>query len=322
MKISIIVPVYNVSSYINECIVSIAAQEGNIECIIVNDCTQDNSIFIVQEFLEKYSGSINFRIVEHSINSGLSAARNTGINVATGDYLLFLDSDDKLPKGAIERMSSYLHCNEPPCCVIGNYDVFGNDNALFPKNDVNLNRLFKNDEVLNTYLHCQWYPMAWNKLISRNFILENALFFKEGMLHEDELWSYQLALKLPSLQFCHETTYFYRIRNNSITSKKNIKNFTDNLLYCDYIQRNILSGFEQQTHVFLQNRLNVILLDMWLSRYSIDEIWEMAMSIKKQFGIHCYWSFEYRNLVNLIRCVLLYSDKMIMNIYLKKMKGR
>ncbi|WP_297973702.1 glycosyltransferase family 2 protein [uncultured Bacteroides sp.] len=322
MKVSIIIPVYNVSDYIKECIESVVIQHGNIECIIVNDCTQDDSIFILREYLKNYSGNVDFKIVEHSMNRGLSTARNTGINTATGDYLFFLDSDDRLAEGAIEKMVSYLQSDEPPYCVIGDYATFGVCSLTLPKNNISINSLSNNDEVLNSYLQCQWFPMAWNKLILRDFVLEHTLYFKEGMLHEDELWSYQLALKLPSLQFCHELTYLYRIRDNSITKKKSIENFRDNLMYCDYISKNVSSGSERQTYIFLQNRLNVVLLEMFQNKYSIDEIWNVATHIKKQFGIHWFLSLKFRNLVNIIRSILLYSDKHILEFYLRMIKSR
>lgn len=96
-KISIIVPIYNVEKYIKSCIDSIIQQDyPNIECIFVNDCTQDKSMIIVNNCLNKYKGSIEFKIINHENNLGLSAARNTGVKRSTGDYLYFLDSDDEL----------------------------------------------------------------------------------------------------------------------------------------------------------------------------------------------------------------------------------
>ena len=91
MKISIIVPVYNVEPYIRECFSSIATQtyKGKIECIFVDDCGQDKSVEILEELIADYHGSISFSIIHHEHNKGLSGARNTGICHATGDYLYF-----------------------------------------------------------------------------------------------------------------------------------------------------------------------------------------------------------------------------------------
>lgn len=91
MKISIIVPVYNVEQYIKECFDSIAAQtyNGEIECIFVDDCGQDKSVDILEKMIVGYQGGISFSIIHHEHNKGLSGARNTGIRHATGDYLYF-----------------------------------------------------------------------------------------------------------------------------------------------------------------------------------------------------------------------------------------
>jgi len=98
MTISIIIPVYNVENYIWKCLDSVIAQKCdgfNIECILVDDCTPDNSMVIVEDVVNNYHGKdVNFVILHHEVNKGMSIARNTGIDASTGDYVCFLDSDD------------------------------------------------------------------------------------------------------------------------------------------------------------------------------------------------------------------------------------
>ena len=108
MKISIIVPVYNVEQYIKECFDSIAAQtyKGDIECIFVDDCGQDDSVAILEKLIAEYHGPMQFSIVHHEHNKGLSGARNTGIRKASGDYLYFLDSDDSITSDCIEKLTA------------------------------------------------------------------------------------------------------------------------------------------------------------------------------------------------------------------------
>ena len=99
MTISIIVPIYNVEKYIGRCLDSIFVQEYNgvdIECILVNDCTPDNSMDIVAKKLEFYHGKIIFKIKNLDKNGGLCMARNAGVEIAKGEYVLFVDSDDRL----------------------------------------------------------------------------------------------------------------------------------------------------------------------------------------------------------------------------------
>ena len=113
MKISIIVPVYNVEQYIKECFDSISAQtyKGEIECIFVDDCGQDKSVEILEKMIACYQGGISFSIIHHDHNKGLSGARNTGIRNASGDYLYFLDSDDYLLPKSIELLANIVRQN-------------------------------------------------------------------------------------------------------------------------------------------------------------------------------------------------------------------
>lgn len=97
MKISIIIPIYNVAEYVSDCLKSVLQQTyKNIEIIIVNDCTEDNSMVIIEGLLKESATSIPYKIINHTRNQGLSVARNTGIKNSTGDYLYFMDSDDEI----------------------------------------------------------------------------------------------------------------------------------------------------------------------------------------------------------------------------------
>ena len=114
MKITIVVPVYNVEPYIEDCLKSVAEQtyKGDIECIIVDDCTPDGSCAIIEHFINEYNGSIDFKLLHHTKNRGLSAARNTGIGAATGEYIYFLDSDDEITPECIELLTKPLKNNK------------------------------------------------------------------------------------------------------------------------------------------------------------------------------------------------------------------
>lgn len=107
MIISIIVPIYGVEPYIKKCLISIMSQSltSGVECILVNDCTKDESINIAQKLIDEYRGNIKFRIINREENGGLSAARNTGILEAKGDYLYFLDSDDYITPDCIKVLA-------------------------------------------------------------------------------------------------------------------------------------------------------------------------------------------------------------------------
>ena len=232
MKISIIIPIYNVATYVERCLYSALNQSyENIELVLVDDCGTDNSMNIVSEVVEKYVGNKKILLFKHEHNLGLSAARNTGIKNATGDYLLFLDSDDEIPLNAVELLLEAT--NENPDFVIGNIKVLGSDKFSFyfsiPSGVIQGNEL-----ILDSFIKDKWYSMAVNKLIKKEFLLNHHLFFKEGILHEDELWSFILATKANKMSVVKDYTYHYYIRNDSITGKISIRNYESNgIILCE-----------------------------------------------------------------------------------------
>lgn len=218
MKISVIIPVYNVAPYIAACLQSVMRQttQAALECILVDDCGPDNSMEVVNETLQSYSGPIDFKIVRHTQNRGLSAARNTGLAAATGDYIYFLDSDDEITPDCIERLSAPLQ-KEPYDLTIGECRIEG---GSLPGVALQLpeGTILRDKEILHAYRLQQWYMMSVNKLYRTAFLRSNALQFKEGILHEDELWSFQIASLATSLAVITHETYIYKLRQGSITT--------------------------------------------------------------------------------------------------------
>lgn len=223
MKISIVIPVYNVEPYIEDCLKSVAAQtyNGDIECIIVNDCTPDNSCVIIERFKKEYNGGFEFKLLHHAKNRGLSAARNTGIDAATGEYIYFLDSDDEITPNCIELLTTPLK-NKRYDFVIGDYKTIGSDNE-FPPLLLDEGEITTNDEIRTEYFKNNWYMMAWNKLCKLDFIRTHHLYFEEGIINEDELWSFQKACIAETMYISTKSTYKYKIRNNSITGCSSIE---------------------------------------------------------------------------------------------------
>ena len=221
MKISIVIPVYNVEPYIEDCLKSVAEQtyKGDIECIIVDDCTPDGSCAIIEHFINEYNGSIDFKLLHHTVNRGLSAARNSGIDAATGDYIYFLDSDDEITPDCIELLAAPLK-NKKYDFVIGNYETVGSE-AQFPQLLVKNDEVTTNEEIRKLYFQRMWYMMAWNKLCNLDYIRKEELYFKEGLINEDELWSFQLACTAQSMYVIKNSTYKYKIRESSITELQN-----------------------------------------------------------------------------------------------------
>ena len=212
MKVSIIIPIYNVESYIIECLESVFSQTyKDIEVIVVDDCGTDNSMLLVQQFVSTHDSS-TFIIIHHDKNKGVSAARNTGIKAATGEYLYFLDSDDYLTPDCIESFVSLAMKYNRPDGVFGSATQFPwnwtlscttTDKPNIPEYTDNISWIRKSlkEDLINLL------PITpWNKLVRKDFIITNNLYFKEGIIHEDNLWNWHLAKHLKDIAFNKKST--------------------------------------------------------------------------------------------------------------------
>jgi len=220
ISVSIIIPVYNVSAYIERCINSVICQTYPCkECIIVDDASLDDSIDKCKSIIEEYNGPIDFMLLHHNVNRGLSAARNTGTNAATGDYLFYLDSDDKLSNQCIEKLVAHINDDRSIEMVQGSYMCINNS-----KKEIHCTRdisIENNDAARRQYLkYRNLNYTVWNKLLKRSFVLDYKLYNKEGILNEDLLWTFYLIKYLSHAYLSSEITYFYYIRPDSITGKR------------------------------------------------------------------------------------------------------
>lgn len=224
IDVSIIIPVYNVAPYVEQCLNSVLNQTyDNIEIIVVDDCGTDESMAIVEKLKIEYNGPKVFRIVKHNCNSGLSSARNTGIKHSNGTWLYFLDSDDYISPECIESLLETSHVCEDLQMVVGAYEFVGNGemNVVTMKDSTDV--LLSNNKLECARLHCEGriYPMAWNKLVRRDFVLKHKLFFVDGIWHEDEVWSFECMCLVSNIAIYNEVLYFYNIRDNSIQTSSN-----------------------------------------------------------------------------------------------------
>lgn len=219
IKVSIIVPVYNVAPYIERCWHSIKQQTyKNLEVIFVDDCGTDDSIRILESLMQNKGGH-DCRIIHHDRNRGLSVARNTGFTASTGDYVYFLDSDDDILSECIELLVEPLSEYEYDF-VIGDYNIVGdggNSPLILPHGPLQSNKA-----IFEAYLEGKWYVMPWNKLCSRKFLSDNNILFKEGLIHEDVLWTFISACKAQNLYVVKKPLYNYYVRSSSIMTSMSI----------------------------------------------------------------------------------------------------
>ena len=209
IKVSIIVPVYNVENYVEKCLQSLVNQTlDGIEIIVVNDGSNDKSKEIIQNFMKENIAS-NIIYVEKE-NGGLSDARNYGMKYAKGEYIAFLDSDDyventiyeKMYNKAISENADYVECDF--------YWVYPNKRRE--------DRGFRYTNKKEMFVHAR--VVAWNKLIKRDTIKEK---FPYGMHYEDVEFFYKLLPNITKFAFVEEPLIYYIQRENSLVNKQGIE---------------------------------------------------------------------------------------------------
>ena len=220
MKVSIIVPVYNVAPYIIRCLDSINRQTfSNLECIIVDDCGTDNSIQLAKNYIKNVPFKYSYRIIHHKYNQGISEARNTGINMATGDYIFFIDSDDAITPNCIETLANLAN-KYPFADIIQGNTVTGSEDLMPHCYKYTVPEYCDDKEALEELLLSTTLTTPWNKLIRTTFIRKYSLYFPKGIVMEDTYWSYFLTKKTKSAAFTNEQTYYYYKNGNSIIHGK------------------------------------------------------------------------------------------------------
>ena len=191
IKVSIIIPVYQVSNYVERCLKSVIGQTfTDFECIIVNDATRDDSIEKCERLIDGYDGPIRFRIIHHEVTRGLSAARNTGTTAAKGDYILYVDSDDFITKDCVEKLMAPVLRDQSIEIVSGVTRRFSDSYPLPPSRPKKLDNEDNNslEAVRSSFFdRKRMTRSAWNKLIRKDFLDRYSLSFKEGIIWEDTL---------------------------------------------------------------------------------------------------------------------------------------
>ena len=236
--VSILIPVYNAESFLNECLDSVVNQTyDNLQIVIVDDGSLDGSWDIMQEYYQKDN-----RIeIYQQLNKGVAATRNILLEKVKGNYILFVDSDDWLELNAIDESLAILKMN----------------NADFVSFNQNENRLIKQEEAIKLFLdHRSFRGMLWNKLISRN-LLSDCYFDERIYYGEDALFIWRILQKCTLIAFSDQKLYHYRLNENSISSSS----FSKKKNGAYYVWRHICMETEQQWAKYL---------DVAYARYSIE----------------------------------------------------
>lgn len=225
VKFSIIIPVYNVEAYLRDCLDSVLAQTcADWEAVCVNDGSTDRSLTILKEYAAKDK---RIRIVDQT-NGGLSAARNAGIRVAQGEYIILLDSDDWIVPDALERLNMHIDGQDLLCFSGQKYfeadKTYREPDKLVPAtyssgmDYYNANALLSRD-----------FPFVCTvlRLYRRAYLEENNLRFTEGIYHEDNMFTPIVCYYARKVTIIPDSLYIYRIRPQSIMTTVNAKRVTD-----------------------------------------------------------------------------------------------
>lgn len=224
-KFSIIVPVYNVEKYLERCVKSLVDQQG-VEIILVDDGSTDKSGILCDKFARDY---FNIQVI-HQKNGGLSCARNTGISVALGEYIIFVDSDDYVEPDLCRCLSNALE--KYGAVDIIAYDAWKETETGREK----LRRISVDQEIaqdgknylIKHYRNRNMNVEACLHAFHRKFLIKNGFHFKEGIFHEDVEFSTRVFLKAKCVLEIPDVLYHYIIRENSISTQKDkTKNICD-----------------------------------------------------------------------------------------------
>lgn len=293
--ISIIVPVYNVEKYLEECIDSILNQTyKNLEIILVDDGSTDKSGIICEDYAK-----IDSRIkVIHKKNGGLSDARNVGIDKALGEFIIFVDSDDYIDKDMCQILINYV-CEYNVDIVSCNFKkVFDNnieeDNITYFKEKI---KILTKEEVLKEYFLTLAPEIfaTWNKLYKKSlFFTDEKIRFPVNRLHEDIATTYRLYAESKKVILLNELLYNYRQRNNSIMKKishKNIEDLIKNMK--EYIAFANLKDFKYPVQIGLIK--SYLIYSLWSKNIKDDkflkcigEMRELVLGYCKDLGCNPY----------------------------------
>lgn len=252
--VSIIVPIYNVEKYLEQCIDSILNQSyKNLEIILVDDGSPDNC----GKICDRYAKSDKRIKVIHKKNGGLSEARNFGLDIARGEYIVFVDSDDYINvhmiKILLENIKKYS-----TDIVICNFNCFENINVVERNLSKNIKiGIYNNIDIIKEYFLSS--PMelvvAWNKIYKRK-LFDKDTYFPINRLYEDLATSYKLYFKAQKICILDNRLYYYRKRDNSITnsiSKKNIEDLISTIKESYILAKNYKLDLDKEVGQYIIN---------------------------------------------------------------------
>lgn len=281
MKLSIIVPIYNVSDYLEECLDSIySLKEQDYEVILVNDGSTDNSLEIITHYYVKFPEKT---IVINQENRGLSGSRNSGLQCASGEYIAFIDSDDIVDASQFEHFVKSV-IQDDLDIGLGEYSRLIGDELILTKsiqkrlNKSKVQFLQDGQNFMNHFIEPVTNNVrveTWVNLYKRDFLMKNNLSFVEKLLHEDTLFFFRAFSIAKKVKYYPIVFYWYRERSGSIMANASSLPSAFNKLY---IIDELLMDIE--ANQFSNRALNSCLVAMYFSLIRHYKIKNKAMTRK------------------------------------------
>ena len=316
ISISVIIPVYNVSSYLRQCLNSVLNQNfKNIEIICVEDCSTDDSLEILEEYKKKYPEIV---IIKNTQNLGLGLSRNEGLKVAKGYYVHFLDSDDWLNGSAYTRLEKHLLLLKfRPDVLFFNYSYFDNIKKITwlkrnSKCKIVYNKILNPTRDLEAFYG--WDRYAWVKLHKRKFLIDNSIYFNDYPCMEDVEFAAKVYVNCSSLCYVNENVLNYR-------TKRKGSLVTQLLRYVKFILKSYENNIILYKNLPKLIKLHLLGFDYYLVRQQILEAY-LEGYISTLFFIYFLLKYNTFSVINYItleelpHCKSLYINPL--KIFLKK----
>ncbi len=307
--LSIVIPVYNVSDYVEKCIRSCYNQNissNEYEVIIVNDGSKDDSLNICENLQKEFT---DFKIISQP-NKGLSGARNTGLKHASGTYVWFVDSDDWIEKDCLQQIFEHLNNNKSDILWLG-HDVIHQGKTINSFIPIEEPLLVTGEELFLNHLNNLFY--IWKFIYKRAFLNDNGLEFFEGVLYEDLEFTPRALLKAKSCLMIPDVFYHYLMRSGSIINNISQKNVNDRFFILNRL--NTLSHDDSISVLFRTKIKSIIIF------FAIGTV-KMSARSKKTLPDSCYALFKsmkkVKNLglnTNLNFSLLKFNTKLYYSIY-------
>ena len=280
ISISIVIPVYNVEPYIERCFQSVISQTyRNYEIIFVDDCGTDKSIEILSRLMKEYKGELVIKLFHHEKNLGAATARNNGMKIASGEYFLFVDSDDFISSDCLESLVVPLQ-QKKYNLVVGRSVLNYNGQTLLSKipeeisEDTNpLCRYFR-------MMSCRMGGSASNRLYDSAYVRQNNILFNPESCVEDFLFNIEFYCKNPLVFYNEKPTYTYDIRENTVSTTKNEKLFNDEITCVEileslFLKNNLLSNSDVIAFL-VQRRFRLLIISPDFNNHSFEKIFHIV----------------------------------------------